>query len=221
MIVPFKSGRVVDHDPKSLEYKVPLDAEIKTVLWEHKAPILNQASSNACVGFSFAQMLNTEHFNDVRTKAKSADYVDDQFAYKIYQSATEIDEFPGQFPKEDTGSSGLAMCKVAHRAGWISEYQTAKGWEEFQKAIQTAPVYVGTFWTNQMNQPDNDGFVKPFGTELGGHQYLVIGLNVEEEYITILNSYSNKFGINGRVKMKFNHFSELLHNGGDAMIIKP
>lgn len=167
-------------------------------------------------------MLNADVYESVRVKASgSSGYLDDQFAYGLYSKATQIDEFVGEFPTEDTGSSGLAVCKVAHRSEWISEYQTAIGWEEFKKAIQTGPVYVGSFWTTAMNMPDDNGFVAPLGTELGGHQYLVIGLDVENEFVTILNSYSDSYGINGRCRMKFNYFSELLHNLGDAMIIKP
>lgn len=191
-------------------------------MWDQKAPVLNQLNSNACTGFAFSQMLNTDLYESVRIKATgSSNYVDDQFAYSLYSKATQIDEFVGEFPAEDTGSSGLATCKVAHRAEWITEYQTAKGWEEFKKAIQTGPVFTGTFWTSTMNMPDENGFIQPLGEQLGGHQYLVIGLNVEDEYVTILNSYSDSYGINGRCRMKFNYFSELLHNLGDAMIIKP
>lgn len=217
-----KFGRTIQHDARSLEYKVPLESEIKSILWRQKAPVLNQGSSNACVGMAFTQMLNAAIFNDLRVKiAGSKAYLDEQFAYKAYQSATEIDEFVGQFPTEDTGTSALAMCKVALRNGWISEYQTAIGWEEVKKAIQTKPVLIGTFWTAQMNRPDDNGFIEPVGQELGGHEVLMIGLNVEKEYVTLLSSYGDTYGKQGRVKMKFNYFAELLHNSGDAMIIKP
>lgn len=167
-------------------------------------------------------MLNTDLYESVRIKATgSSNYVDDQFAYSLYSKATQIDEFVGEFPAEDTGSSGLATCKVAHRAEWITEYQTVKGWEEFKKAIQTGPIFCGTFWTSALNMPDDQGFAAPLGTELGGHQHAVIGLDVENEFVTILNSYGSGYGDNGRLRMKFNYFSELLHNLGDAMIIKP
>lgn len=220
--IPFRSARIVNHDPRSLEYKVPLEPEIKTVLWEHKAPVLNQLLSSACTGMSFTQILNTDVYEPLRIKITgSSGYLDEQFAYKLYGQATQIDEFVGEFPEVDSGSSGLAVCKVAHRSGWISEYNTAIGWEEFKKAIQTGPCFTGIFWTTSMNMPDDKGFIAPLGTELGGHQVAVIGLDVENEFVTILNSYSDSFGDKGRCYMKFNYFSELLHNLGDAMIIKP
>lgn len=220
--IPFRSARIVNHDPRSLEYKVPLEPEIKTVLWEHKAPVLNQLLSSACTGMSFTQILNTDVYEPLRIKITgSSGYLDEQFAYSLYAKATQIDEFVGEFPEVDSGSSGLAVCKVAHRSEWISEYQTAIGWEEFKKAIQTGPVYTGSFWTTALNMPDDQGFAAPLGTELGGHQYAVIGLDVENEFVTILNSYGTGYGDNGRMRMKFNYFSELLHNLGDAMIIKP
>lgn len=215
-------GRTVQHDPRSLQYKVPLEPEIKTIDWEVNGKILNQGTSNACVGMAFTHMLNSEHFDELRFKITgSKDTLDEQFAYQIYTEATQIDEFVGEFPSEDTGTSALAMCKVFNRKPWISEYQTAHGWEELKKAIQTSPVAIGTYWSAGMNIPDNDNFILPVGQELGGHQTLMVGLNIEDEYVTLLSSYGDSYGDKGRVKMRFNYFSELLHNDGDAMIIRP
>lgn len=213
-------GRVINHDPRSLAFKVPLDVEIKTINWEHKAPVLHQGTSNACTGMAFTQMVNMECNTELRKKISGkTDYLDDQFAYQVYSKATEIDEFPGQMPTEDTGSSALAVCKVAHRAEWISKYQTAIGWEECQKAIQTSPVMIGVLWTNMMNQPRDDGFIEPLGNELGGHEVLMTGLDVENQYVTLLSSYGESYGHRGQVKMKVDQFSWLLHQLGDAMTV--
>lgn len=214
-------GRTVDHDPRSLNYRAPLEDEVKTVEWDMKGPILNQGTSNACVGMAFTHLLNTDLFEDRRIKIKGdAGYLDEQFAYQIYSKATEIDEFVGQMPAEDTGTSALALCKAAKASAYISEYQVAIGFEELKKAIQVQPVMIGMWWTTMMNQPENDGFIKPLGVELGGHETLMVGLNIEDEYITLLSSYGSSYGNAGRVKMKFNYFSELLRNNGDAMTVK-
>ena len=37
------------------------------------------------------------------------------FAVKLYEDATVVDGYPGEYPPDDTGSSGLAICKVSQR----------------------------------------------------------------------------------------------------------
>ena len=220
MTVNFNPGRIINHDPRSLAYGAELASEPKTIMWQSQAPVLDQGKSNACVGFTFAQLLNTQFHDETRIKLLGSkdQFFDSHKAYDWYSRATEIDEFPGQMPTEDTGTSALAMCKVAEREATIKAYNHAFGFDECIKALQNGPVMVGTFWTQGMFTPRNDGFVELIGNEVGGHEYLLIGVNMEEKYCTFLTSFGPTYGDNGRFKMKFDVFDTLLINQGDCII---
>ena len=45
-----------------------------------------------------------------------------------------------------------------------------------------------------MNEPDQRGFLHPTGELLGGHEYLVLGCDVEHQQVTILNSWGRRVG---------------------------
>ena len=39
----------------------------------------------------------------------------EQFAVALYSDATKVDAYPGTYPPDDTGSSGLAICTTQSR----------------------------------------------------------------------------------------------------------
>jgi hypothetical protein len=60
-------------------------------------------------------------------------------ARRIYSAATAIDEFPGTWPPDDTGSSGLAVCKVAQRRVTSASTGTASRLDDVLAALQDGP----------------------------------------------------------------------------------
>jgi hypothetical protein len=143
-------------------------------------------------------------------------YLTSEDAVRLYSLATELDEWEGVYPPEDTGSSGLAVAKAGIQLGFFSTYNHAFGFEHFTSTLQTQPVIVGTYWLSQMFNPDADGRVQVKGTVEGGHEYLALGVDYETETLTFLNSWGPSWGANGRFKISFADFAFLLNQEGDA-----
>lgn len=135
---------------------------------------------------------------------------------KLYSTATVIDEYPGAYPPEDTGSSGLAVAKAGVQAGYFQTYDHAFGFDHFVASLQLRPVIVGTNWHEGMFYPTSDGFVRPTGSLAGGHEYLALGVDYETQTLTFLNSWGAGWAQQGRFKMTFADFTTLLGSDGDV-----
>lgn len=207
-------GRNVEHDPLSRNFAHPAAALVKkTTLWAHHVPVLDQGHLGSCTGNALAQCLNTDYF----AKARPGRYLDEHDAIMLYSKATHLDKYTGYYPPDDTGSSSNAVCKAGKVFGYLSAYRWCFSFNSFLSALQTQPLIVGTAFHADMEDPDRNGFVKPTGTILGGHEYCVLGVDYSSESLTFLNSWG-QWGINGRFKMKFNDFKILLANYGDVTV---
>jgi hypothetical protein len=209
-------GRLVEHDPKSRFYQAAMATAPRSVLWGHHAPVLDQGDIGSCTGNALTQALNCDFFAKCRTH-----YLTEADAVKLYSAATQLDDVPGSYPPDDTGSSGLAVAKAGVKAGYLAGYKHAFGFAHFTAALQLSPVIVGTTWHNDMFTPDKSGLVRPTGSVAGGHEYLAIGVDYALKSLTFLNSWSDKWGVGGRFHMTFNDFAVLLADQGDVVAPVP
>ena len=209
-------GRVVEHDDRSRRFAVKPAPVLRTVLWRHNAPVLDQGDLGACTGFALAQLLNTQAF--AKSRGAAGAYLSEANALSLYEMATVLDDIPGAYPPIDTGSSGLAVCKAGVAQGYLASYRHAFGFEQFLSAIQRGPVIVGTDWFTGMEETGADFFIRPEGELVGGHEYLVLGANLHGEYVTILNSWSAGWGSGGRARISFADFKTLLAREGDVTV---
>lgn len=208
-------GRHVEHDPRSRQYAARRAVQPRSVLWTHRAPVLDQGSLGSCTGNALAQCLNTTKFVESRPRRR---YLDEQMARLLYSKATALDNFPGQWPTQDTGSSGLGVAKAGVQLGYLSGYDHAFGFDHFAATLALQPVIVGTNWYSGMFDPASTGFVTPTGQLVGGHEYLALGINQPGRYITFLNSWSDGWGLKGRFRMAFDDFAALLNEQGDVTV---
>lgn len=168
-------GRHVEHDPRSRAHAVtgPAGPVIhEPIMWERFSPILQQGSLGSCTGNAMAGWLGcAPHVSS----AEAARPYDEECAVLLYRDATRIDTFPGQWPPNDTGSSGLAVAKAARKRKLISGYGWAFTTDALIRALHDGPVIVGVPWFAGFDHPDPKGLVKPTGPVRGGHEFLIRG----------------------------------------------
>lgn len=203
-------GRIVQHDPRSLSFPAQTTGAVRKITHRHFLPILDQGQTGSCTGNAAAQCLNTKPFKKGGRVFREPD------ALRFYGKATQLDGFPGTYPPDDTGSSGLAVAKALQQEGLIRAYNHAFGLDHVVGALMITPGITGTAWHESMFYPDADGFVHPDGNEVGGHEYLLFGVDPDKEVLTFLNSWSRLWGINGRFYMKFDDYDALLKSQGDV-----
>lgn len=188
---------------------------LKSVRHRRVAKLRDQDGLGSCTFFSLMNALLTAPlYRPGRAKLFTFEY-----GKAGYSRATQIDPFLGEFPPSDTGSSGLAACKVAAELGLITSYQHAFGGAQARAALVAQSVIQGTVWTEAMFYPDKDGRIHPTGSEVGGHQYCLYGLDVERRRTWIWNTWL-EWGLDGKglAYLTWDDHDNLLDRQGDVQV---
>lgn len=211
-------GRIVEHDPRSRDFPAQVEeaAPLKKVLWRRYGSVFDQGQLGSCTGNAIAGAVNTLPLRKTGAKA-----LVEKDAVSIYSAATAIDNEPGQWPPTDTGSSGLAVCKVAKTRGLISRYTHAFSLAQALSALQAGPVITGVSWYEGFDRPDPSGLVKISGSVRGGHEFEVLGYDPTTDLLTAVNSWGRAYGVAGRFHFTSATWAELLADQGDVTVPLP
>jgi hypothetical protein len=182
-------GRNKVHDSRSLAF--PMRASIDRSTWQSKAirvydPVPNPNQTvGCCTGVAKCVQLNAVG------NRKAGRMLDMAEALQIYSRNTQIDPWPGSWPPDDTGSSGLASCKSAAElglAGTTYEWLFGGADEVVQSVMMGRVISAGTWWHWDMFGPSAGTYgglpiVKPTGGEAGGHQYAIRGYDKTKDLV--------------------------------------
>lgn len=233
--VPYPMGRHLVHDPRSKAYRADVAAvEPRRIVHPHKGPGLNQGSLHdqgfpvdgpdslaSCTGNSSAAVMNCAPLRRPGERAR-----DQRWAIDVYAAATAIDRWAGTYPPDDTGSSGLAVAQVLTARGDIDRYEWGFGVQDTVRLAALSPLSVGSVWTEGMLEPDLEGFIRPTGDRVGGHQWTIRGVNPARSRILLLNSWGPAWGgwmergrrvFAGHARLAFADLETLLDWGGDVV----
>jgi hypothetical protein len=134
----------------------------------------------------------------------------------LYKRAQELDGIPGE---NYDGTTVRGLMKALKEQDLISEYHWAWGTEDLVRTVlELGPVVVGTDWHRDMYVPDSKGFVTATGSVLGGHAWVINGVNKERGVFRAKNSWGRDWGIDGRFWIRFEDMEKLLNNRGEAVI---
>jgi hypothetical protein len=222
---PHPLGRHVAHDVRSRAFPA-FDAAptpLRQVIHGHHGQVLNQGNVGSCTGNAGAGVLNSDPLH----RPGEAVCVEAD-AVAFYSAATQLDAFPGTYPPDDTGSTGLDVAKVLKNRGLISRYGWAFGIDQVLAALTRAPLSIGVGWTNDMFTPDDEGFITATGDVAGGHQFVLRGLDPDGEWVLMLNSWGRSWGgwvqaghrqFPGHARIRFSDLGALLRDDGDAVVL--
>jgi hypothetical protein len=176
-----------------------------------ECPPFNQGDTNSCTGQAAAGLLMTTPLFRRSRLLTEGD------ALNLYARASHLDRFPGVFPADDPGSSGLAVMKVAKRLGYIKGYGHAFGLQQALEALVAGPVITGVNWYESFDKPQRGtGRLKKSGRSTGGHEFLVVGLDLDDQVVRACNSWGRDWGDGGYFELSFDLWDELLHLDGDV-----
>lgn len=233
----YRLGRHVFHDPRSLAYAhgvLPKSA-ITSVRWTRRIPILDQGQLGSCTGNAATGVLGTDSAgrtaagtvvvakaDKYRIFTAGASYaLDEAFAVKVYELATRLDPYPGQYPPTDTGSDGVSVSKALQALGLIQGYTHAFSIDALNSALMSGPVLLGIEWLGSMFTTDTDGtiIVDPTSGVAGGHELEVVGYSTDTGKYEIPNSWgADGFGVDGTGFMTTKDMIYLLGQQGDVTV---
>lgn len=208
-----RTGRHVEHDPASWNYKAAEAKQLRSVIHDRRCPPFNQGNLGSCTGNAMAGLLMTDPFWHPGLALTEAD------AVSIYKLGTVKDEFDGAYPPHDTGSSGLGVARAAKSLGYITSYRHAFGIDAALRALVLRPVITGVPWYSSFDHPGPGGLVELGGTIRGGHEFVVVQIDVEDETVGAWNSWGPQWGDRGMFKFSFDTWDQLLRQQGDVMTV--
>lgn len=216
-VFDLRLSRIPAFDERSKQFRVSAGITQPPVSkkWECTLPALDQGVEGACAGYAATQVL--------RAAPIPHPDLDGDFAKRtLYWRAQQIDDweggsYPGAVPFYE-GTSVLAVAKVALSLGLIDTYRWAFGIDDVLQGLSfRGPVLLGISWFEYMNSPNQYGYVVPTGKLFGGHAIMGNEVNMEEEYVTLLNSWGPSWGNNGSCKITFKNLEKLLRRRGEAV----
>jgi hypothetical protein len=216
---PFGMGRLYFLDERDEGY--PLSAVLQQTdrrrrMWWDEGWWGNQGADPYCVAFSWAHFL-ADGPRPASIFSFRRPGVDTRV---LYCEAQKNDPWPGDCatPLYD-GSTVRAGAKVLKDWGLISEYRWANGANEVAQAVLTqGPVVVGTMWYEDMFNADRTGLITATGRAVGGHAYVLNGVDLDTGLFRIKNSWGPTWGLRGRGYISISHMDRLLNNFGEACV---
>jgi len=209
----FRLGRNIDHDERSKAFPART-AALESAQHKRHGHVFNQGNLGSCTGNAMAGSLMTDPLY------AAGRHLTEKDAVSLYEKATTLDPYPGQYPPTDTGSSGLAVAKAAKQAGYISSYQHAFGLQQALGALVVGPVITGVKWYTSFDTPEATGeiLLTPDATVRGGHEFEVNGIDVEQKRVWCVQSWGPTWGGlgNGTFFMSFDTWGQLLGDQGDV-----
>jgi len=134
----------------------------------------------------------------------------------FYTECQRNDEWPGE---DYDGTSVRASGRVLTQLGLVDAYHWAFNLTDVIDAVlSTGPVVMGTDWYTGMFEPDSMGMVEGTGIVVGGHAYLLYGVNTLSRIATCRNSWGLDYGLSGTFRMSFDLLEELILSNGEAML---
>lgn len=171
----------------------------------------DQGYTPQCVAYSWTHWLAAGPITQKKSRKGGKAPYDTTY---LYNEAQKVDEWPGE---DYQGTSVRAGAKILQKSGYISNYLWAWDLETTIQALLTkGPVVVGTWWLYDMFFPNSDGFITATGDKMGGHAYLLDGVNVEKQIIRIKNSWGRNWGKKGFAYISFSDMEKLILDYGEV-----
>lgn len=158
-------------------------------VWTRRLGPLDQGNLGACTEYAFCGVMRTSPFTGRLTNAQRQMVA---APVTMYEWETAMDDFAGQYPPDDTGSSVLAAMKLGKAKGLIKSYHWATtNADATQALVMLGPAQLGVDWYEGMDNPDDHGVVRPTGQVRGGHSFEALGRikNGLEWYWLLINSW--------------------------------
>jgi hypothetical protein len=167
--------------------------------------VLDQGQYGTCVGNGWAGWGDS---------APIQDNFQEKDARAIYYEATVIDGSPDNPDAPGGGQQGSTVrsgAKAMQNRGLLTAYAFSQKLADVDEWINNhGPVVFGSDWTNDMFNPDHNGFIVPTGGVAGGHCYLLLDKLDDGSGYLFRNSWGTGWGLSGNFKMTADSVQKLL-----------
>jgi hypothetical protein len=170
--------------------------------------LLNQGSTNHCVGFAWAAFKAA-----AQADADADPTVTDEEGHRIYREAKKLEGDP----LGEQGAYLRSGAKVLKAEGTIDAYAFGTFEDTENWCQKYGPVAMGTNWYHSMRTPDAKGVVTLSGAVDGGHAWLRTGDKQGPADNQGHNSW-NGWGVSGKFYLSNPDLFRLMDEGGEGIM---
>jgi hypothetical protein len=183
--------------------------KITSKYWDDNGWWGNQKNTPHCVGYSWAHWVDDGPIKHLGQKP----FVNPTI---IYENAQKLDQWPGE---NYAGTSVRGGVKYLQKIGRVKNYYWAYDVNTLiTTVLNIGPVVVGTNWYKGMFYPDKNGLIKISGPIMGGHAYVINGVDIVKKQFRLKNSWGRKWGKSGSAFISFNDMSKLISEYGEICL---
>ena len=187
--------------------------------WRLAPTALDQGQTGTCVGHAWRNFLRCAPLQTDRTGPS---------AFDIYRAAVLKDEWAdnddeNQLPDNDSGldagTSVRAGAEAVTEAGLLKSYVWSFSLQPVVEWVLTqGPVVLGTNWYSSLSRPDAEGIARISANArvVGGHAYLLRGVDTRRALGTCSNSWGDSWGKSGEFLLPLQDLERLITEDGEA-----
>lgn len=218
---PYRLGRHQVHD--ALDAMPERDAAcvldllkpIRSVVHQELQAVFDQGQLGSCTANAALGVLVTAPYGHA-----GVSYTEDD-AVALYSLETKIDDsqIPGEYPPDDTGSSGPWSMLALEKQGKVRSFVHSRSVHHSLLLLNEGPISIGVPWYRSMFKPDSRSqiTVDESSGVAGGHQVAIVANDATDRHVVIRNSWGPNWGSNGHAFLSWSDLETLFGQGGDTV----
>jgi hypothetical protein len=187
--------------------------------WGIHGKALDQGDTGTCVGHAWRNFLRCAPIRTERGGPSAFDIYRSAVLKDTWRANNDEAQLPDGDPGLDYGTSVRAGAQAVTAFGrlksyvWAFELQAVIEW-----VLTEGPVVLGTNWYSSFARPDRAGIVRiePKAKVVGGHAYLLRGVDTRRALARCANSWGDGWGLSGEFLLPFRDLERLIHEDGEA-----